>query len=160
MTWNQVYRFRSYLRSSLWVVPFIAIPLELVFARLLRAADDVLGWYLLGLSMTGAQALFQTVVTATLTFIVFTFSSLLVAIQVASGQLTPRVIATRLLRDRVVAYTVGLFIFTLLFALSAQNEAGTSVHQLIVFVTAVLGISWVTPLTFTSSTRRNSRGER
>ena len=37
--------------------------------------------------MTGAQALFQAVVTATLTFIVFTFGSLLVAIQVASGQL-------------------------------------------------------------------------
>src|SRR5215470_4801379 len=141
MTWNQIYRLRSYLRSSLWVVPFIAIPLELVFARVLRAADDMLGWNLLGLSMTGAQALFQSVVTATLTFIVFTFSSLLVAIQVASGQLTPRVIATRLLRDRVVAYTVGLFIFTLLFALSAQDEVGTSVHQLVAFVTAILGIS-------------------
>jgi uncharacterized membrane protein len=33
---------------------------------------------------------------------VFTFGSLLVAIQVASGQLTPRIIATTLLRDNVI----------------------------------------------------------
>jgi hypothetical protein len=30
--------------------------------------------------------------------------------------------STALLRDNVVKYTVGLFIFTLLFALSAQNR--------------------------------------
>ena len=140
MIWNQVYRFRSYLRSSLWIVPFIAIPLELVLSRVLHRTDALLGWTLLGFSVTGAQAIFQAVVTATLTFIVFTFGSLLVAIQVASGQLTPRIIATILLRDRLVAYTVGLFMFTLLFALSAQNKAGNSVDQLIAFVAAVLGI--------------------
>ena len=93
MMWNQVYRFRSYLRSSLWIVPLIAIPLELVLSRVLHTADALFGWNLLGLSVTGAQAMFQTVVTATLTFTVFTFGSLLVAIQVASGQLTPRIIA-------------------------------------------------------------------
>ena len=79
--------------------------------------------------------------TATLSFIVFTFGSLLVAIQVASAQLTPRVIATTLLRDNVVKYTVGLFIFTLLFALSAQNRITDEVHQLILFIAALLGVS-------------------
>jgi uncharacterized membrane protein len=64
----------------------------------------------------------QTVTTMTLSFIVFTFGSLLVAIQVAGGQLTPRVIATTLLRDNVVRYTVGLFVFSLLFAISVQNR--------------------------------------
>ena len=34
------------------------------------------------------------VITMALSFVVFTFGSLLVAIQVASGQLTPRIIAT------------------------------------------------------------------
>ena len=140
MIWNQVYRFRSYLRSSLWIVPLIAIPLELVLSRVLHRMDALLGWTLLGFSVTGAQAIFQAVVTATLTFIVFTFGSLLVAIQVASGQLTPRIIATILLRDRLVAYTVGLFMFTLLFALSAQDKVENSVDQLIAFGAAVLGI--------------------
>jgi uncharacterized membrane protein len=26
MMWNRVYRFRSYLRSSLWIVPFVRTP--------------------------------------------------------------------------------------------------------------------------------------
>jgi uncharacterized membrane protein len=65
---------------------------------------------------------------------------LLVAIQVASVQLTPRVIATTLLRNNVVRYTVGLFIFTLLFALGVQNRIDTKVYQLPLFVAAVLAL--------------------
>jgi uncharacterized membrane protein len=141
MLWNQLFRFRSYVRSSLWIIPFIAIPVELLFTRIVHRLDAWLGWNVLGLSVPGAQAIFQAIVTSTLTFIVFTFSSLLVAIQIAGGQMTPRIIATTLLRDRVVAYTVGLFMFTLLFALSAQDKAATSVHQLVAFLVALLGIS-------------------
>jgi hypothetical protein len=52
-------------------------------------------WRLFGeLEPAGAAALYQTVITLTLSFLVFTFGSLLVAIQVAGGQLTPRIIAT------------------------------------------------------------------
>ena len=141
MIWNQLYGLRSYLKSSLWIVPFVAIPLELVVTRLLHGLDDWLGWTLLGLSVTGAQALLQAFITATLSFVVFTFGSLLVAIQVASAQMTPRIIATTLLRNNVVKYTVGLFIFTLMFALSAQNKMEKDVHQLVLLVAALLGIS-------------------
>jgi uncharacterized membrane protein len=96
-------------------------------------------WSLLNLTTTGGQALLQTFVTATLSFVVFTFGSL-VAIQVASAQLTPRIIATTLLRDDVVKYTVGLFIFTLMFALSAQNRMEKEVHQLLMLLAILLGI--------------------
>ena len=61
-------------------------------------------------------------ITLTLSFVVFTFGSLLVAIQVAGGQLTPRIIATTLLRDNVVRYSVGLFVFTLVFAVMALDR--------------------------------------
>ena len=76
----------------------------------------------LGLGIDGAKALSGAVVTFTLSFVVFTFGSLLVAIQVASGQYTPRIIATTLLRDNVIRYTVGVFVFTLLFAVKALNR--------------------------------------
>ncbi len=128
------------MRSSLWVVPFIAIPIALLATRLLHLIDAWLGWSLLGLSSTGALALLQTFVTATLSFVVFTFGSLLVAIQVASAQMTPRIIATTLLRNDIVRYTVGLFIFTLMFTLSAQNRMDKDVHQLVMLVTILLGI--------------------
>ena len=137
MNWNQFYGIRSYLKSSLWVVPFIAIPFELLATRLLHWLDAWLGWTFLGFAAPGAQALLQAIVTATLSFVVFTFGSLLVAIQVASAQLTPRIIATTLLRNDVVKYTVGLFIFTLLFALSAQNRMEKDVYQLVIFVAAL-----------------------
>jgi uncharacterized membrane protein len=136
-------RIRDYTRSSLWLVPLIAIPLELITIRILDPLDAWLQWNFLDIAVSGAQSIFDTIVTLTLTFIVFTFGSLLVAIQVASGQLTPRIIATTLLRDNVVRYTVGLFVFTLLFAVSARNRMDTTVHQLIVFVAAALGISCI-----------------
>ena len=91
--------------------------------------------------MSGAEVLLQAFATATLSFVVFTFGSLLVAIQVASAQMTPRIIATTLLRNDVVRYTVGLFIFTLMFSLSAQNKMEKDVHQLVVLFATVLGVS-------------------
>ncbi|MGA9092370.1 MAG: DUF2254 domain-containing protein [Bradyrhizobium sp.] len=140
MNWNRLYGLRSYLESSLWVVPFIAIPLALVLVRLLDRLDAWLSWSLLNFNSTGAQVLLEAFVTATLSFVVFTFGSLLVAIQVASAQMTPRIIATTLLRNDVVRYTVGLFILTLMYALSAQNRMGGDVHQLVMLVATVLGI--------------------
>jgi uncharacterized membrane protein len=137
---RHLHLLRRYASHALWVVPFSAIILELVLFRLLRALDELLGWQLERFSTTGAQAILQTIITLNSSFIVFTFGSLLVAIQVAGGQLTPRVIATTLLRDKVVKYTVGLFVFTLLFAISALNKMDSTVDQLVLFVAAVLGL--------------------
>lgn len=131
----------EYIRSALWFVPFIAILLELILARLLHELDLRLGWTLLGLGTTGARAILDATVTMTLSFLVFTFGSLLVAIQVASGQLTPRIIATTLLRDNVVRYTVGLFVFSMMFAISALNRLETNVHQLVMLVAGILAVT-------------------
>jgi uncharacterized membrane protein len=140
MHWKQFYYVRDYLRSSLWIVPLVAIPLELAATRILHRLDGWLGWTFLDLGVPGAQAMLNAIITATLSFVVFTFGSLLVALQVASGQLTPRIIATVLVRNDVVRYTTGLFIFTLLFAVSAINKMQGTVFQLVVFVAACLGI--------------------
>ena len=138
--WHLLQRYRRYRRQALWIVPFTAIILELVFYHLLHALDDRLGWQLQRFSAAGSQALLETVITMTLSFIVFTFGSLLVAIQVVGGQLTPRIIATTLLRDNVVRYTVGLFVFSLLFAISALNRIQGTGDQLVLFVAALLGL--------------------
>jgi uncharacterized membrane protein len=140
MAWKHLNQLWRYTQSSLWVVPFVAIPFALVATRLLHRLDAWLAWPFLGFAVPGAQATLQAIVTATLSFIVFTFGSLLVAIQVASAQLTPRIIATTLLRDNVVKYTVGLFIFSLLFALSAQNRMTDQVNELVLFTAALLGV--------------------
>jgi len=146
--WNRAYGFASYARSALWIIPFVAIVLVLVAAPVVRWLDGWLGWRFVGLRPAGAQALYETVVTLTLSFTVFTFGSLLVAIQVASGQLTPRIIATTLLRDNVVRYSVGLFVFTLIFAVSALNRQDDAVPELVAFIVSMLGVACMATFLF------------
>jgi uncharacterized membrane protein len=148
LVWNNFYRATSYLRSALWIIPFLSILLVLVVAPALRVLDVWLGWRLSGLSVQGAQALYQTTITLTLSFVVFTFGSLLVAIQVAGVQLTPRIIATTLLRDNVVRYSVGLFVFTLVFAVMALNRLDRTVLEIVSLITATLAIACMATFLF------------
>lgn len=140
LTWSWIYRATSYARSALWIVPLVAVVLVMMTGPIIRAIDRALGWRLLDLGLHGAEALFQTVITLTLSFLVFTFGSLLVAIQIAGGQLTPRIIATTLLRDNVVRYSVGLFVFALMFSVVSLNRLEDRVLQIGVFICACLGV--------------------
>lgn len=149
MPWNRWYGLKSYVGSSLWIVPVVAILIQFVVKRLSEKLGTWMyhaGFYdlktgFMGFSMTGARASLETVITANLSFLVFTFGSMLVAIQVASGQYTPRIIATTLLRDNPIRYTVGLFLFTLLFCNRTLSYMGeTEVHQFQVFLSLVFGI--------------------
>jgi uncharacterized membrane protein len=135
-----LYRATSYAKSALWIIPFVAIVTVLAIVPALRVLDAWLDWHIGGFGISGAQALYQTVITLTLSFMVFTFGSLLVAIQIAGGQLTPRIIATTLLRDNVVRYSVGMFVFTLVFAVMALNRLEQGVHEIVAFITATLGV--------------------
>lgn len=140
LVWSRLYRTVSYLKSALWTVPFVSIVCVLAIAPALRALDGWLGWRISGLGRSGATSLYQTLITLTLSFIVFTFGSLLVAIQIAGAQLTPRIIATTLLRDNVVRYTVGLFVFSLVFAIMALNRVDSTVNEIVPLLCAVLGL--------------------
>ena len=119
----------------------LAIPIAMIATRLVHWLDAQREWTLLGFGLAGAQAMLEAATTATLSFLVFTFGSLLVAIQVATGQLTPRNIATTLLRDNVVRYTVGLFMLTFMFVQSVADRIDGKVHQLPLFVAAGLSLA-------------------
>jgi len=148
LTWGRVYRTTSYLKSALWTVPLIAIALELALSPAVHALDGWLRWRVRGLELAGATAMYQTIITLTLSFLVFKFGSLLVAIQVAGGQLTPRIIATILLRNNVVRYSVGLFVFTLVFGVGALNRQQESVFELVALVGALLGVACIADFLF------------
>lgn len=149
MLWNQWYSLRSYVRSSLWIVPFIALLLYVVAIRLVFTIDAWIAWVTIApWSLSATQKLLETIVTVTLTFMVFTFGSLLVAIQVASGQLTPRIIAATLLCDNAIRFTVGLFVFTLLFAMGALARLETTVPQGVAGLAALLGFGCIIAFLF------------
>ncbi|MGE0085670.1 MAG: DUF2254 domain-containing protein [Desulfococcaceae bacterium] len=149
MLWNQRYKIKSYLSASLWFVPFIALLAYWVFTQITHSIG---GWQLqngrldekiafFALTMDSAKTMIGTIITLNLSFLVFAFSSLLVAIQVASGQYTPRIISTALLRNNAIRFTVGYFVFTMLFALSVQlRMRGEIVHQFNCCIAGVLGL--------------------
>jgi uncharacterized membrane protein len=149
MQWNHRYLIKSYITNSLWLVPFVAMVLYWVLSRI---SHGIGGWLLrtgridettafFGFTMAGARSALETIVTLNLSFLVFTFSSLLVAIQVASGQYTPRIIATTILRDNEIRFTAGYFVFTLLFAgRLSSTMGGETVHQFDTFIAGVLGL--------------------
>ena len=149
LRWDRKYVIMSYIRSSLWLVPFFAV---LAYMAVTRITFSIGRWLLqnrlidestdfLGLSMAGARTMLETIVTLNLSFVVFTFGSLLVAIQVAGGQYTPRIIATTLLRDNAIRCTVGYFVFTLLFTLRVLSRMGDeTVHQFNTFIAAIFGL--------------------
>ena len=128
MRWNRWYTTKSYLSSALWIVPLIALVLENVIIRLVFWLQKWLSWLpWFATTSAGTTEALNTIETMTVSFIVFTFGSILIAIQVASGQLTPRIIATTLLRDNVIRFTVGLFIFTMLFAVGTGARIGPDI---------------------------------
>jgi uncharacterized membrane protein len=137
MNWNLRYTIRSYVRSTIWIVPVIALALEQATWRIAHAYQFDFG-YIPGFVLGGAATIAAAdyAITMMTAFIVFTFGSLLVAIQIASGQLTPRIIATTLLRDNVIRGTVGLFIYALLLAVAVKVREETMPN----FLESLMGI--------------------
>ena len=147
--WNRWYSFKSYVRSALWIVPLIVVVIQIVVKR---GAERLGAWMVheglydpttgfFALKASDAQAALDRIFTLNLSFLVFTFGSLLVAIQVAGGQYTPRIIATTLLRDNVIRFIVGLFVFTMLWAHRTLVElSDAQVPQFQIFLAVVLGL--------------------
>jgi len=65
-----------------------------------------------------------------LSFLLFLFSALMIAVQIASAQLTPRVIATTFLQDRPVQLTIGLIVMTYTLSIGVLGRSEGSALQL------------------------------
>ncbi len=143
VNWSRWYRLVSYCRSSLWIVPVFAIVLEQVAIRVTDRLDPLIGWQFYGVSGDGAASVLNAIITLTLSLIVFTFGSMLVAIQVAGGQLTPRIIATTLLPNNVVRFSVGLFTFSMLFTMGIVGRLAVGVNHLGFAISAILAIGCI-----------------
>src|SRR5262249_51177672 len=126
-------QLRAFLASSLWIVPVLGVVAALVAAPVLRGLDAATGWTLFGFGPDGARAVLGGLVASVFTFVVFVFTILLVAVQIASTNLTPRVIAG-ILSHRPVRVSLGLMVFTFIYGLAVLGRIETSVPQLPVAV--------------------------
>ena len=139
MQWHRVYRLRSYIRSTMWVVPVLAYIASFVLVRIVGRLDDWLHWqWAWKVEVPVVQSTLQGLVASTISFIVFAFSSLLVAIQIASAQLTPRIIATTLLRDNTIRWIVALFVLTVSFGIGTLARLQAEVQYLLLTCSVLL----------------------
>ena len=116
-----------------------ALVLAVPFSMTVRAVDEATRWRLLDYGPEGARALTAALTATSLTFIVFLFSALLIALQVASAQLSPRVIA-RGLRNQPTRVCLGLFVFTFLFGIAVGGRLESSVGQLRLLLVIVFNL--------------------
>jgi uncharacterized membrane protein len=125
MTWLQRYRLRHYIEHSLWILPVLGILAAMVCVRLLHWIEQSMGWEA-NIHPDTARAVLATMASSMFTFVVFVSSALLVAVQLASAQLTPRIIAL-VFRDPVNRFALTLFVFTFTFSLSTLIRVTASV---------------------------------
>jgi uncharacterized membrane protein len=121
-------RIQSRLRSSLWFVPALfgigAVLLAFVLVRVDRGIDNatIVGF---GGGPESARSVLSTVAASTITFAGLVFSITVLALQLASGQFSPRVLRT-FLRDRsskvTLGITIGTFTYSLLVLQSVRSE--------------------------------------
>jgi uncharacterized membrane protein len=140
LTWRRRHDLKVALHSSLWPVPVAAMLAAVAVAPALLRLDEATRWTLLGFGADGARGLVAALVASMLTFIVFVFSILLVVLQVASGTLTPRIIAT-VFRYPPMRRCVGLFVFAFTYGTAALGRIEERTPQLPVLVTILLSLA-------------------
>ena len=136
MSWIQRYKLRNYLRTSIWILPVLGMVAALVTVNCLNWIEQQAGWQS-SLDPAAALALFGTLAGSMLTFIVFLSSSLLLVVQLASAQLSPRIIGV-VFRDRVTRFALTLFAFTFTFTLAVLVRIHASVPGITAHVAAYL----------------------
>jgi len=119
----------DWLRSRLWFIPglfalaaivaaFVLVPVDRLLDRSLEGA--ITGIVFAGGS-DGARSVLSTIAAAMLTFTGVVYSITMLVLQLASSQLSPRVMRT-FLRDRVNQGVLGLFVATFVYALLVLRE--------------------------------------
>jgi uncharacterized membrane protein len=140
VTWLRRHRARHLLGSSLWITPVICMAGALVAAPVVRRLDELTRWTVFGFGAEGARTLMAALVTTAFTCIVFVFTIVLVAVQIASAQLTPRIIA-RAFENRATRACLGLFAFTLVYGLAVMSRIDAMVPQASLALAIVLNMA-------------------
>ncbi|HEY7118456.1 MAG TPA: DUF2254 domain-containing protein [Tepidisphaeraceae bacterium] len=136
MRWLKRYRLRSYLRGSAWPVPTAAIPVALAVSPLIRAIDQRTQWRLLDYSSAEAVGLLGAITPAALTMVVLILSMLLLAVQLAASQYSPRLIGGQLAR-RPVKICLFILVFSYVYCAGVLGRTSGRVPQLSILVAIV-----------------------
>ena len=142
MSLSAQHRFRSFLPASLFPVAIAGMAAALLAAPAVRWIDDRTRWTLLGIGADGARAVLGALSASLLTFIVFVFSTLLLVVQVAGAQLSPRVVA-RVFERPLTKLTLAAFVFSFTYSLAALGRVEDPVPQLPVLLAILSSLAGV-----------------
>src|SRR6185369_7656500 len=117
MSWRHRHRLKLYVRNSIWVYPVLSVLGGLLTVAVLNRIDGALGWQI-DVSPDTARTVIGTVAGSMFTLVVVSSSAILVTVQLASAQLTPRIV-TLVYRSRIRKFCISAFVFTFTFSVSA-----------------------------------------
>jgi uncharacterized membrane protein len=140
MTWERRYRLWLDARTSLVLWAGLALVLALAAAPLVRELDEATGVRVFRFSPDGARAVLGALAGSMLTFIVFVLSATLIVVQLASGQMTPRVIALVFALPWVRG-ALAAFTFAFAYTVAALGRVGDRVPDLHVGVAVFLNLA-------------------
>jgi len=119
------------LRESLLFLPLVLLIAGILVQQVARVIDEhiAVGWLgTFNMSPDAAQTLLSTIAGATITTAGVVFSLLVVSLQLASGQFSPRVLRT-FWRDRVGQVLIGLLLATFAFCVLTLSRLDTSAEH-------------------------------
>ena len=120
-----VYKLYTNVRASLWLVPVLCVLLGAMVSFATIALDRANGYELIPQSLTGdpdaALGILTTVATSMVSLTALVLTIVLVVVQLAMGQFSPRIVQ-RLLRDRPSQLAIGLFVATFVHTLLTIRE--------------------------------------
>ncbi len=139
MTWLNRYRAKEFVRSSFWLFPSLAIFGAWLFAKLLLwfVPDPAWPRFEQG-DIDGLRTSMAAFASSMLTFVVYAVSALLLAVQLASGQITPRLIRLTFSRWEM-KFSTSLFVFAFGVTMVALANLRDESRPSILIMAAIAG---------------------
>ena len=134
---------QEWVRDRFWVVPTGLLVAGLAVGLAVSRADSIPGIDRVGgglpVRAASAEALLGIIAASMLTFVGVVFTITLVALQLASAQLSPRVIRT-FVRSGITKFAFGLFLATFAYAIVVFIVEGASSSPSVLRLAVTLGV--------------------
>lgn len=139
MSWINRYRLREFVGSSFWLFPSLAILAAWLMAKsILWFVPDPHWPRFEQVDLEAARASMAAFAASMLTFVVYAVSALLLAVQLASGQITPRLIRLTFGRWEM-KLTTSTFVFAFGVTMVALANLTEQSHHALLIVLAIAG---------------------
>jgi uncharacterized membrane protein len=139
MTWHDRYRLKEFVRSSFWLFPSLSLGLAWLVAKFILWFVPHPEWPRFDASdVEGMRVSMAAFASSMLTFVVYAVSALLLAVQLASGQITPRLIRITFSRWQM-KFATSLFVFAFGVTMVALANMTEHLRHPVVIVLAIIG---------------------